>query len=202
MKCSTDFPANFPFFTADSHIFSNGRHTKCVAILFVLLAVTAALAFLTAPLPVKARVYLTLDGFRLHVRLRIAGIVPVHAKIVIRRGEFVATLNGKKFPKKKRRKGKSDVAKAVCDLLREGVVKGGGATLYVGGADGAVGALCVGAINVLSALFGRRGRTEVYWNENRPTFVFDGGVQMRISIMQTLSAVTTARSRAGATDGR
>lgn len=170
-----------------------------MAILFVLLAVAALCALLTAPLPVRARAYLTLDGFRLHVRLRVAGIVPVHARVVLKEGNFVFTLNGK--PPKKRRKRPSpkieNVLKAAGNLLRDGVLRGGNAAFFVGGEDSARGALAVGLLSAVAAALGQSGRTAVYWDSDNPAFVFDCGVRARISLVQTAVALVTALSDDG-----
>lgn len=170
--------------------------------MFVLLAVAAVLALLTAPLPVKARVYVTLDGFRLLVRLSVMGVVPVRAKAVLKGGRFVVTLNGKMLPRKRKKRlkagGAAGAAKALSMLLRDGAVKGGGVALYVGGEDSAAGALFAGALAVVAGILGQSGRTDVFWNKDRRTFVLDGGVKMRISIAQTLAALVVARSEDGA----
>ena len=167
-----------------------------MAILFVLLAVVALLALLTAPVPVKARVYLTLDGFRTHIRFKIAGIFPVHAKIVLKEGKFVLTVNGRP-PRRRVRKPSpalGGVVAAVTALVRDGVFKGGRAAFYVGGEDSAQGALAVGLLTAFAAATGQAGRTEIFWNSENPVFVFDCGIKARISVMQTALALGEAFS--------
>ena len=167
-----------------------------MAILFVLLSVAVLLAILTAPVPIKARAYVTLDGFRVHVRLKVAGIIPVHAKVVIKEGKCVLPLNGRKPPRKKKKTPlkTENFVKAAKNLLRDRIVKGGSAAFYVGGEDSARGAIAAGVFAATAALTGQSARTEVYWNREHPVFVFDCGVRLGISLLQTAVALFTVLS--------
>lgn len=162
--------------------------------MFVLLAVVALCALLTAPIPVKARVYLTLDGFRAHIRLRVAGIFPVNAKMVIRAGKFVFTVNGKPPRRRKRKPSPAldGMFAAARTLVRDKVFKGGNAAFYVGGEDTAQGAIAVGLLSAFSAAAGQSARTEIFWNRESPVFVLDCGMKARVSIMQVAVAVAAA----------
>ena len=158
--------------------------------MFVLLSFAVLLAILTAPVPIRARAYVTLDGFRVHVRLKVAGIIPVHAKVVIKEGKFVLTLNGRKPARKKKKTPlkTENIVKAAKNLLRDRIVKGGSAVFYVGGEDSARGAIAAGVFAATAALTGQSARTEVYWNREHP---FDCGVRLGISLLQTAVALFT-----------